>query len=102
MTWEIDGLVNQTLFIQPGATVYVTLVNPDWGYMHGFEVTKTTPPYSQTPMMTADHVFMLQALTNARYHVIEGEMTLQSGTYYYICPVPGHAQSGMFGRLNVT
>ncbi|MCF8564590.1 hypothetical protein LLE49_07505 [Alicyclobacillus tolerans] len=110
MTWEIDGLVNPTLFIQPGATVHVTLVNPDWGYMHGFEVTKTAPPYSQMPMMTVDHIFMLpplpqrttQALTNARYHVIEGEMTLHPGTYYYICPVPGHAKSGMYGVVKVS
>ncbi len=23
------------------------------------------------------------------------------GTYYYLCPVPGHAQAGMWGKLVV-
>ncbi len=25
-----------------------------------------------------------------------------AGSYYYICPVPGHAELGMWGRVNVT
>ena len=109
MTWEIDGLVNPTITIPAGAIVHVTLVNPDWGYMHGFEVTTTPPPYSQMPMMSIHDDFMLpplpqrttQSLNTAKYYSRSGQLTLQKGTYYYLCPVPGHAQQGMYGVLKI-
>ena len=109
MTWEIDGLVNPTITIPAGAMVNVTLVNPDWGYMHGFEVTTTPPPYVQMPMMSMHDDFMLpplpqrttQSLSTAQYYSRTGSMSLPTGTYYYLCPVPGHAQQGMFGVLKI-
>ena len=109
MTWEIDGLINPTITIPAGAMVHVTLVNPDWGYMHGFEVTTTPPPYSQMPMMLINNDFMLpplpqrttQALNTAKYYSRSGQLTLQKGTYFYLCPVPGHAQQGMYGVLKI-
>lgn len=66
MTWEIDGLVNPTIMIPSGTKVDVTLVKPDWGYMHGFEVTATPPPYSQMPMMSIDNDFLLPPYLSAR------------------------------------
>lgn len=110
MTWEIDGLVNPTIMIPSGAKVHVTLVNPDWGYMHGFEITTTPPPYAQMPMMSINNDFLLpplsqrttQSLNTAEYYSRSGHLHLQKGTYYYLCPVPGHARQGMYGVLKIS
>lgn len=110
MTWEIDGLVNPTITIPSGVTVHVILVNPDWGYMHGFEVTSTPPPYGQMPMMSINNDFLLpplsqrttQSLNSAKYYSRSGQLNLQKGTYYYLCPVPGHARQGMYGVLKIS
>ena len=110
MTWEIDGLVNPTITIPANATVHVTLVNPDWGYMHGFEITTTPPPYSQMPMMSINNDFLLpplpqrttQSLATAKYDSRSGQLNLHAGIYYYLCPVPGHAKQGMYGILKIS
>lgn len=109
MTWEIDGLVNPTVRVPAGADVRVVLVNTDWGYMHGFELTTTSPPYSFMAMMDINSDFLLmplperttQALSTARYPVRSGQPHLSAGTYHYLCPVPGHAEQGMYGTLKV-
>lgn len=110
MTWEIDGLVNPTITIPSGATIHVILVNPDWGYLHGFEITATPPPYSLMPMMSTNNKFFLsplserttQSLNTAKYYSRSGQLNLQKGKYYYLCPVPGHAQQGMYGVLKIS
>ncbi|KUO95906.1 sulfocyanin-like copper-binding protein [Ferroacidibacillus organovorans] len=110
MTWEIEGLVNPTITIPVGARIHVTLVNPDWGYVHGFEVTTTPPPYSQMPMMSINNDFLLpplsqrttQSLNTAKFYSRDGQLNLQKGSYYYLCPVPGHAQQGMYGVLKIS
>ena len=109
MTWEIDGLVNPTLVIPAGARVQVILANTDWGYMHGFEVTSTPPPYSFMSMMSVNSDFLLmplperttKSLSTARYYTRSGQLHLSPGTYHYLCPVPGHAQQGMYGTLKI-
>ncbi len=109
MTWEIDGLVNPTVVVRPGARVTADLVNTDWGYMHGFEITTTPPPYPYMAMMGIANDFLLmplpprtsQHLATARYYTRSGTIALSPGTYYYLCPVPGHAQRGMHGVLLV-
>ncbi len=110
MTWEIDGLVNPTLVVRAGARLTVTLVNADWGYLHGFELTPTPPPYPFMAMMSSATWFVVpplperttKSLTTARYYSQSAALTVRSGVYYYLCPVPGHAQQGMYGRLVVT
>lgn len=109
MTWEMDGLVNPTIVLPPGIRVTVDLVNTDWGYMHGFEVTATPPPYPYMPMMqVTDQVLLMplperttKNLTTAQYYTSTGQFTLAPGTYYYLCPVPGHATQGMYGKIVV-
>lgn len=107
MTWEIDGLVNPTVVVPAGAEVTVDLVNTDWGYRHGFEITTTPPPYSYVPMMSTQRDLFLMPLpprseknlTGASYATESASLTLDAGTYYYLCPTPGHAQQGMYGKL---
>ena len=109
MTWEIDGLVNPTITVPAGAHITVHLVNTDWGYMHGFELTTTPPPYPYMSMMGIANNFLVmplperttENLATARFYARTASFTLAGGTYYYLCPVPGHAQQGMYGRLIV-
>ena len=109
MTWEIDGLVNPTVVLQPGTKVDVVLANTDWGYMHGFELTSTPPTYPYMAMAgVADNFFLMplpprttQNTATASYHTRSASFTTAPGTYYYLCPVPGHAAAGMFGTLVV-
>jgi rusticyanin len=109
MTWEIDGLVNPTVVVQPGTKVDVVLVNTDRGYMHGFELTTTPPPYPHMAMAAVEDNFFLMPLPQrtaqntaaASYHTRSGSFTAALGTYHYLCQVPGHAAAGMFGTLVV-
>ncbi len=109
MTWEIDGLVNPTVVVRPGTQVVVDLVNTDWGYMHGFELTTTPPPYPYMVMMGISNDFLLaplpertdHSLATSEYYLRGGTVRLSPGTYYYLCPVPGHAQAGMHGVFEV-
>ncbi len=97
------------MLVRQGATVDVILVNTDWGLMHGFELTSTPPPYPYMAMMGINNGFFLmplpprtaENLAPARYYTEEGSFTAVSGSYYYLCQVPGHAAAGMFGRLVV-
>lgn len=109
MTWEIDGLVNPTVVLKPGTKVNVVLANADWGYMHGFELTTTPPPYPSMAMADVTDSFFLMPLpprtakntATASYYTRSASFTTVSGTYYYLCPVPGHAAAGMFGKIVV-
>jgi plastocyanin len=71
-------------------------------------VTSTGSATSFMPMMTEREAFSGAAVwflgnpTSAGLH--EGTMTFTastSGTYQYLCPVPGHAQKGMVGSFVV-
>ena len=106
MTWNVDGLVNPTIVIPKGAAVTVDFFNADTGTPHGWELTATPPPYQYMAMMYAG-----VALPGA-FAMPVGGATAQTwfgrtvqfaaadaGTFYYLCPVPGHAAQGMFGKL---
>lgn len=109
MTWEIDGLVNPTVVVRANTQITVDLVNTDWGYMHGFEITTTPPPYPYMSMMGISNQFVMMPLpergtknlSTANYYSSSSILTLVAGTYYYLCPVPGHAQQGMYGKFVV-
>lgn len=108
-TWQVDGLVNPTIAVQPKTSVDVVVANTDWGYMHGFELTATPPPYPFMSMAgVADALFMMPLPSrtttdkaSASYYTRSASFTTTPGTYHYLCPVPGHAQAGMFGTLVV-
>ncbi len=110
MTWEIDGLVNPTVVVRSGTPVTVDLVNTDWGYRHGFDLTTTPPPYPRMAMMGISTEFLLMPLPErtsknlaaSEYYTRSGTVSLSPGTYYYLCPVPGHVQQGMHGTFQVS
>jgi rusticyanin len=105
--WEIDGLINPTIYIKTGTTLRVTLVNED-NKMHGFEIVTAHPPFSAYPMMSYGDVFnsfiMPIGGTNTnQYHTAKQTINpSNAGTYYYLCPVPHHAAMGMYGKLVVS
>ena len=108
MQWEIDGLINPTVVIPKGAHVTVDLVNADQGYMHGFEITTAEPPFIRMAMGQGSIAFARAFVmpippetTQGQYHRSTQFAASKAGTYYYICPVPGHAAAGMAGRFIV-
>ncbi len=108
MTWTVDGLVNPTVVIPRGAYVSVRFFDADKNTMHGWELTRTPPPYPYMAMMDAPVAFPgafampVRGTTARRWVGRTVRFTASSaGTYSYICPVPGHAQQGMHGTLVV-
>ncbi|MDA8391092.1 MAG: hypothetical protein M0Z76_10255 [Gammaproteobacteria bacterium] len=115
MTFEAGGLTNPTLSITAGAQVTVTLLNmdPGPGMAHGLVITTTPPPYPvvvpDSPAADIARTRVLAPRTAARKQrarYATGHVTFRitrPGTYYYLCPVPGHAKAfHMYGRLVVT
>ena len=109
MQWEIDGLINPKVVVPQGAQVKVALVNEDQGYMHGFEVTTAHPPFAEMAMAQGSVAFsggfvmpILPETSQGQYHHRSTQFTASRiGSYYYICPVPGHAAQGMAGQFVV-
>lgn len=109
MQWEIDGLINPTVVVPSGARVTVDLVNADQGYLHGFEVTTARAPFGEMAMMQGAVAFpgaFIMPISPESHggapHAQTVFTTTASGTYSYICPVPGHAALGMAGTLRVS
>jgi rusticyanin len=108
-TFRVAGLVNPTIVVSRGASITVTVVNADPDTAHGVVITATGADSSYMPMMTAAPAFSGSAVwflgnpTSAGMH--KGSTTFTAsgaGSFQYLCPVPGHAQKGMVGRVIVT
>jgi rusticyanin len=107
-TFRAAGLVNPRIIVPAGAHVAVNLINADPDTAHGLVITASDATGSWMPMMTARPAFTGSALwflgnpTSAGMH--EGTLTFSattSGTYRYLCPIPGHAQKGMTGTFTI-
>jgi rusticyanin len=108
-TFRIAGLINPTIVLPPGAHLSIQVVNADPDAAHGLVVTTSGAEQSWMPMMTNPPAFRGAALwflgnpTAAGMHT--GRLSLTaggSGSYVYLCPIPGHAQKGMVGQLVVS
>jgi rusticyanin len=108
-TYRIAGMVNPTVVVPRGAHVRLEVVNSDSDSAHGLVVTgrgatsSWMPMMSATPALSGSALWFLANPTSAGMH--EGLLNFtsnQSGTFHYLCPVPGHAQKGMIGALIVT
>ncbi|QCO31146.1 MULTISPECIES: plastocyanin/azurin family copper-binding protein [Metallosphaera] len=105
----IDGLINPTL-IMPGRSVLnIELINLDAGDFHNLAITPVPPPYPYYSMMyiRMNVMGMTPMIPYANYN--DGQayessfsVSLQPGTYYYVCEYPGHAEMGMYGEIVVT
>jgi rusticyanin len=112
-TFRIAGMVNPTVTVARGAQVSIELVNTDTRSANGLAVTtaraSSWSSWSSMPMMTATPAFTGSALwflgssTSAGSHTGTLRFTATTtGSYRYLCPVPGHAANGMTGSLVVT
>lgn len=121
-TFEVHGKVNPTLIVPAGAKLRFALANADGGMPHGLDVTVSGPPYGQMPhlpmMKMPGHGGMMNSPRMrekivASTDVVDpnsgdkkqlavretGWFTLKPGVYYYVCPIPGHAKQGMYGKI---
>jgi rusticyanin len=108
-TFRIAGLTNPKVVVRAGARLTIQVINADADTAHGLVITAGHDLTSWMPMMTSRPAFTGSALwflgnpTAAGIHV--GTLTFTAatpGTYYYLCPVPGHAQKGMTGQVIVS
>ena len=107
LTFRIAGLVNPTIVVPQGATVTVQLVNADPDMSHNFAVVASRSPFSSMPMM-AGAAFpgaISAPLGDPTSAGLPSETITftagTSGTYSYLCQVPGHAAAGMYGTFEV-
>ena len=107
-TFRVAGLVNPRIIVPAGAHVTIQLINADSDTSHGLVITADSATMSWMPMMTDRPAFTGSALwflgnpTAAGMHAATIAFTAStSGTYHYLCPVPGHAQKGLTGTFTV-
>lgn len=106
--FQVAGLVNPSITVPRGSKVTIDFVNGDSGMAHGVAVVPYGAAQSSMPMMSDAPSFSRAALwflgdaTSAGAH--RGTIRFsadKTGTYQYLCPVPGHALKGMYGIFNV-
>jgi rusticyanin len=108
MYWQADGRVNPTIVIPAGSSVTVNFADGDPGTIHGWELTTAGPPFPVMAMMAgqiaAPGAFAMPVNPPSASNWYGRTLHFTApppGTYHYICPVPGHAASGMWGTLVV-
>ena len=113
------GLVNPQILIPSGTPVRFSFINLD-NESHTFTLTTEGPPYPYMPMMGGGGMMgaggggcwlpvgamVVDGTTvtgaNPTYQVAAATLDFAgSGTFWYLCVMPGHAQSGMYGLLTV-
>ncbi len=101
----IGGLLNPTLVLTKGANVTVYFRNIDTDMEHSMVFTSQAPPYTGISNFTL--AFPGGETANATTGVPPGGSAVfsfvarASGTYWYVCGIPGHAANGMYGKLIV-
>ncbi len=108
MTFQIAGLADPTIVVPAGSIVTVRFINADSDEAHGWLLTSARPPFPYMAMMGARAAFagaFARPLGDPNAAGMpEESITFRAtapGQYTYLCPVPGHAQQGMYGTLQV-
>ncbi len=108
MAFVIQGMVNPTIHVAPGARVTLTMVNMDSGEYHTWSMTTEAPPYSSSGMMgggmmsgTMMGTGSLAPMSGMGMWSQQMSFTSQPGSYWYLCAVSNHAASGMYGAFVV-
>ena len=106
MTFTIAGLTNPAIIVPQGAQVRVQFINNDTDEAHGWLITGNEPPFTfgqpERPAIAGAYAGVIGDPTAAG----DGANTISftagdTGSYQYICPMPGHAQMGMHGSFTV-
>jgi rusticyanin len=106
MTFTIAGLANPAIIVPRGAQVTVRFINNDTDEAHGWLITGSEPPFGfgqpAAPAIAGAYAGVIGDPTA----VGDGTNTItftasDTGSYQYICPMPGHAQMGMYGSFTV-
>lgn len=104
MTFRVAGLTNPMIVVPQGAQVRVALVNADNDTSHAWLLTPAGPPFPYMPMMGTPPAFpgsFALTLGESSSAGMPAETIVfqanTAGRYTYLCPVPGHAQQGMYG-----
>jgi len=104
--FDLHGQVNPTIVVPAGARIRIDLGNAS-PMPHGLAVTRKAPPYQanakskiKPPIVGTGYVNPDGSKTKLNV-AGTGWFTLKPGTYYYVCPVPTHAEDGMYGEIIV-
>ena len=110
-SFEILGMYNPTIVIKEGVTVHFTVVNIDTDSEHNFVLSNQGPPYSYMSGMGSMGSGGYSSMTSMSflpptnsgyfYYYNMSYGFSQSGTYWYLCTYPGHAENGMYGGIVV-
>lgn len=102
-SFVIDNITNPTLVFPRGTEVTMVVVNVDTDAYHGLALTGLSPPYAYyfMPMMSSFASTRLMPPHSAGFVAQQISFTVD-GNMYYVCPTPGHAQSGMYGQIRVS
>ncbi len=108
-SFMVYGQINPELVIHSGLHINFMEVNVDNDSYHNFAITTAPPPYPymvMSSMMNGGHFMlnepMLPPESGGIMHYSQQQFTAGSpGTYWYICTYPGHAESGMYGKILV-
>ena len=109
LAFVIQGMVNPTIHVAPGARVTLAMVNMDSGEYHTWSLTAQGPPYSSSGMMGSGGMMSgtmmgtssLGPMSSMGMWSQQMSFTSQEGTYWYVCAVSNHAASGMYGGFVV-
>lgn len=101
-SFVIDNFTNPTLVIPQGTRVTMVVVNVDTDAYHGLTLTSLPPPYpynAMAMMMSSwGSTGELPPSSSSGLATQQISFTV-GGEMYYLCPVPGHAQLGMYGLI---
>lgn len=128
----ISGLIDPTLVIPSGAHVSLVFANLDDDMYHNIVATSLAPPYPNIAMQgmmlsnnsnwyggmyggmmgggyNTVYAMMMPVLSpadyshgTAYYYGTSWSLNSYGGSYWYICTYPGHAESGMYGKIIVS
>lgn len=108
MTFRVAGMTDPAIVVPQGAEVRVEFVNADNDTSHGWLLTPATPPFPYMAMMATPSAFagsFAPPLGESSGAGMPAEtitfVANSAGQYSYLCPVPGHAQQGMYGTFVV-
>ncbi len=106
MTFRTAGLVDPTVEVPLGAQVDIEFINADTDEAHALVISSVPPPYALRvaafPAFPGAVARPIGDPTSAGHGAsILSFVASSPGTYYYLCPMPGHAEMGMAGQFVV-